>query len=230
MIKFRRGTTKSWRSATVKLASGQPGYDKDKHKIKVGDGEKSWADLPYASGLSAEEILNSETNAKTRKSKDPEDLTLITYGTEAPNRNTVGQVYLQQYEAEPEADYVVSSGVDGIWTYQLWRSGIAKCWGVYSLTTDVQTAFEGVGLFHDSNKMKSIAYPSTFEFKDSQTAVGLVTPTETATVQSPGGIVWLANKTKNTKKVSGVYTIISPDKQLTNAVYLISLQVEGFWK
>ena len=219
MIKFRRGTTKSWRKTKEILASGQPGYDKDKHKIKVGDGAKSWSELPYASGLFADEILNSEKAAKDRFKADSEDKTLITYGTEAPDKDTVGKLYLQQYEVEPETDYIVSSGIDGIWTYQKWKSGIAKCWGTVELDTDVQNAFEGIELFHD-NKMKSIKYPFTFKN----------VPCETTTIQSPGGLVWLANKSKNTKSTSGVYTIISPDKQLTKAVYNISLHVEGLWR
>jgi hypothetical protein len=220
MIQFRRGKTSSWRKSTVTLEAGQPGYDKEKHKIKIGDGSKAWSDLPYASGLFAEEILNSEADARSRKSLDAEDTTLITYGTAAPNKDTIGQLYLQCYDTDPEVDYVVSSGVDGIWTYQLWNSGIARCWGMYSLTTNVLNAFEGVGLFYDEGKMKNITYPVTFK----------TVPTETATLQSPGGLTWLARKSKNTKKASGLYTIISPEKQMTNAVYSISLQVEGFWK
>jgi len=222
MIKFRRGSTKNWHDTKTKLESGQPGYDKNKHKIKIGDGEKTWPELPYASGLFAEEILDSEANAKNRLDKDTykEDKALITYGTEAPNENTVGQLYLQHYESEPEVDYIVRSGIDGIWTYQVWKSGVVKCWGTVSLTTNVQTAIEGVGLFQDNNKMKSVTYP--LEFK--------AAPTEVATIQSPGGIVWLANKAKNTAKASGVYTILSPDKQVTSANYLISLQVNGMLK
>lgn len=219
MIQFRRGSTKSWRSAKVKLAAGQPGYDKDKHKIKIGDGEKAWSELPYVSGLSAEEILDSEKDAKSRSKADTEDKTLITYGIESPDKNTVGQLYLQQYEAEPEVDYVVSSGIDGIWTYQKWKSGIAKCYGTLSLTTNIQNAFEGIELFHD-NKMKSVKYPLTFK----------EIPSETATLQSPGAVAWLASKTKNTKSASGVYIIISPDEQSMNANYSISLHVEGFWR
>jgi hypothetical protein len=219
MIQFRRGSTKSWRATKIALAAGQPGYDKDKHKLKIGDGKTAWEKLPYASGLSAEDILSSEKDAKIRNKADTEDKTLITYGIEAPDKNTVGQLYLQQYEAEPEADYVVSSAVDGIWTYQKWKSGIAKCWGTLELTTNIQNAFEGIELFHD-NKMKSIKYP--FTFKD--------VPCETISIQSPGAITWLASTAKNTKSASGVYTIISPNKQATNAVYSISLQVEGFWK
>ena len=128
MIKFRRGSTKSWRSAKTKLESGQPGYDKDKHKIKIGDGEKLWADLPYASGLFAEEILDSEANAKTKKANDTENTTLITYGTAVPDEATVGQIYLQQTDDEPEVDYVIEAGINVGWSYQKWKHGFAKCW------------------------------------------------------------------------------------------------------
>ena len=68
--------------------------------------------------------------------------------------------------------------------------------------------------------MKSMKYP--LAFKD--------VPSETVTLQSPGAIAWLASKSKNTTSTSGVYIIISPDKQSTNANYSISLQVEGFWR
>jgi hypothetical protein len=219
MIQFRRGTTKSWRSTKTVLASGQPGYDKDKHKIKIGDGKTSWVKLPYLSGLSAKEILSSEEDAQTRFKADAEDKTLITYGIEIPSKNTVGQLYLQQYESDPEADYIVKSGIDGDWTYQKWKSGIAKCWCTIPLSTSIQSAFDDAELFHD-NKMKSVKYPFTFK----------EVPSEIATLQSPGWIAWLASKTKNTKNNSGVYTIISPDKQSTNANYNISLHVEGLWK
>lgn len=28
-----------------------------------------------------------------------------------------------------QADYVIEQGIDGIWTYRKWNSGIAECWG-----------------------------------------------------------------------------------------------------
>ena len=219
MIKFRRGSTKSWRGTKTKLEPGQPGYDKDKHKIKIGDGEKSWPDLPYASGLFAEEIVDSESNAKTRKNKDTEDITLITYGIEAPDENTIGQIYLQQNDEEPEVDYVIESGVNGGWSYQKWKHGFAKCWCRLEINTDIQTAFEDVALYQDSNSMRSMSYP--FPFKE--------TPTETATLQSPGSVVWLSGKTTNTNQTAGTYALISP-YQLYSSRYFISIQVEGFWK
>lgn len=215
MIKFRRGSTQSWRGTSVKLEPGQPGYDKNKHKIKIGDGKKLWSDLPYASGLFAEEILDSESNAKTRKNNDTEDSTLITYGNSDPDENTVGQIYLQQID-EPEVDYVIDSGTSGVWTYQKWKSGIAKCWGNYSFNTSVQEQLE---LFYKSTTI-SINYPFTFKY----------VPTEVATVQSSGEQVLLANSGANTAGTSGNYTIISLAGGIDSANYRISIQVDGFWK
>jgi hypothetical protein len=220
MIQFRRGGTRRWRATKIRLTPGQPGYDKDKHKIKIGDGEKLWSELPYASGLFAEEILSSEIDAA--KNRDPDDkfaANIITYGLEPPKEGTIGQIYLQQYDAEPEVDYVIEAGIDGIWTYQKWKSGIAKCWGTYSLSASIQEPFESEVLFYGSGGGR-VSYPFTFTS----------TPTETATLQSSGGLAWLASSRANTKSTSGSYTIISPDAKTTTAAYSISMQVEGLWR
>jgi hypothetical protein len=216
MIKFRRGSTKSWRGSNIKLEPGQPGYDKNKHKIKVGDGEKLWSDLPYVSGLSVEEILSSEADALANRDNDDKFATnIITYGTKAPDKNTLGQIYLQQID-EPEVDYVIESGTSGIWTYQKWKSGIAKCWGNYSFNTSVQEQLE---LFYRSTII-STNYPFTFKY----------VPTEIATIQSSSGQVLLANSGANTASTSGNYAIISLAGGIDNANYRISMQVAGFWK
>lgn len=219
MIQFRRGSTKSWRGLIKPLAAGQPGYDKNKHKIKIGDGKTSWKDLPYAGGLSEKEILDSEENAKNKNKADAEDKTVITYGTSTPDKNTVGQVYLQYYDAEPEVDYVVEYGVSGIWTYQKRKSGIAECWGTITLSTGVQNTFEEASLFYSGSTANSVKYP--FIFKNP--------PTEIASIQSSGGLTWLASKTKNTTEQSATYVIISPDK-LSSTQHQVSLLVKGFLK
>ena len=221
MIQIKRGSTKSWRGTKVKLAAGQPGYDKEKHKIKIGDGKSEWAELPYASGLSAKEVLDSESAAKIRNSQDSEDKTIITYGTEVPNKDTVGQVYLQYYNTAPETDYVVSSGINGSWSYQKWNSGIAKCWGTFELETLIQLAIGNDLLYQSNNELKQIDYPFAFKEK----------PSESATVQSAGSLVWLASaKNLNTTKKSASYSLISPDKVINTATYTVTVKVEGLWK
>ena len=220
MIQIKRGKTESWRKNKVKLAAGQPGYDKDKHKIKIGDGEKTWSELPYASGLSAEEILDSEAAAKARNKLDKDDITVLTYGAEAPSKNTVGQLYLQYYDAEPEADYVVEAGINNGWSYHKWKSGLATCFGVFEITTPIQTVINN-NLYQNSADIKKISYPFTFK----------TAPCEVASVQSPGGLVWLSTtKGFNTASNTAVYSILSADKLTNSATYRISIRAEGFWR
>lgn len=219
MIQIKRGKTASWKKLKTKLRDGQPGFDKDKHKLKIGDGEHLWADLPYATGLFAEEILDSERAAKEKFLSDSESRTIITYGTDSPDKNTVGQIYLQQYDAEPEVDYVVSYGINGIWTYRKWHSGIAECWGTTTVNTAIQSAFEGVALYHNDTPMTSVDYPILFT----------KTPTENASVQSPAGIVLLTGRNKNNESHSATYNLISTDK-LDTSVYYVTLNVKGRWR
>src|SRR4051794_12230207 len=50
-FQLRRGTAAEWTSANPTLAQGEPGYERDTGKWKVGDGTTAWASLAYmASG------------------------------------------------------------------------------------------------------------------------------------------------------------------------------------
>ena len=39
------------------------------------------------------------------------------------------------------ADYVIETGTSGIWTYRKWNSGIAECWGTYTKTGPITSAW-----------------------------------------------------------------------------------------
>ena len=49
-IQYRRGTAADWTAANPILAQGEPGYESDTGKFKVGDGLNHWASLAYSSG------------------------------------------------------------------------------------------------------------------------------------------------------------------------------------
>ena len=55
-IKLRRDTAANWLDANPVLAAGEPGLETDTGKIKYGDGETAYADLPHAGG----DTLNDE--------------------------------------------------------------------------------------------------------------------------------------------------------------------------
>ena len=49
-IQYRRGLASEWTAANTVLAVGEPGYETDTGKFKVGDGSTAWISLPYSSG------------------------------------------------------------------------------------------------------------------------------------------------------------------------------------
>jgi hypothetical protein len=46
-IKLRRDTEANWNSIDPVLASGEPGYETDTGKLKIGNGSDIWSELPY---------------------------------------------------------------------------------------------------------------------------------------------------------------------------------------
>ena len=50
-IQYRRGTAAQWTSVNPVLAQGEPGYEYDTGKFKVGNGVDNWNTLPYSSGI-----------------------------------------------------------------------------------------------------------------------------------------------------------------------------------
>jgi hypothetical protein len=46
-IKFKKGTAKRWKELNIVLASGEPGFEYDTGKFKIGDGIHPWKELKY---------------------------------------------------------------------------------------------------------------------------------------------------------------------------------------
>jgi len=49
-ILLRRDTAANWSANNPVLASGEPGYETDSSKLKIGDGSTQWLSLPYYVG------------------------------------------------------------------------------------------------------------------------------------------------------------------------------------
>lgn len=50
VIRYRSGNSTDWASSNIVLQQGEPGYELDTHKIKIGDGVTAYNDLPYVAG------------------------------------------------------------------------------------------------------------------------------------------------------------------------------------
>lgn len=58
-IKLRRDTADRWHRLNPQLSDGEPGYEKDTGKFKIGDGSTLWRELPYfIPGADADEASN----------------------------------------------------------------------------------------------------------------------------------------------------------------------------
>ena len=44
---LKRGTAQRWLEVNPILDSGEPGFEYDTNKLKIGDGVRAWRDLPY---------------------------------------------------------------------------------------------------------------------------------------------------------------------------------------
>ena len=49
-ILFRRGTAANWTTANPILGNGEPGFETDTGRLKIGDGSSSWNSLSYVEG------------------------------------------------------------------------------------------------------------------------------------------------------------------------------------
>lgn len=47
IIQLKRGSSTAWKRLNPVLAIGEPGFEKDTGRLKIGDGISSWNELPY---------------------------------------------------------------------------------------------------------------------------------------------------------------------------------------
>jgi hypothetical protein len=66
-LQFRRGTAAEWTSANPVLAAGEPGFETDTLKLKIGDGTTHWTSLAYqgVGGVAGVTSVDSHTGVVT---------------------------------------------------------------------------------------------------------------------------------------------------------------------
>lgn len=60
IIQFKRGRAASWTSQNLLLLAGEPGYEIDTGRLKIGNGTDKWNDLPYVDDV-REEVISAAT-------------------------------------------------------------------------------------------------------------------------------------------------------------------------
>jgi titin len=62
-LQVRSDTASAWTAANPVLLAGEPGFETDTGKLKIGDGVRNWATLPYTSGVSLASVAPPATGA-----------------------------------------------------------------------------------------------------------------------------------------------------------------------
>lgn len=62
VIQFKRKPSATWTSSNPILARGEPGFELDTFKMKIGDGTTAWNSLPYQNGLGVSGNLQNLTD------------------------------------------------------------------------------------------------------------------------------------------------------------------------
>lgn len=63
IIKFKRGKSTTWQTKNLLLLDGEPGFEIDTLRLKIGDGKTKWNDLPYQD-QNNENVVNARVFAE----------------------------------------------------------------------------------------------------------------------------------------------------------------------
>lgn len=132
LLEFRRDTAANWTANNPALAAGEPGFETDTGKLKVGDGSTAWASLGYIAAASGVTSLDSITGAVT--------LTAGTNITITDNSPSAGHITIA-------ATVPGGPGVDG------WTSS-ADTWTFATATTFTISGVDRTTTFTPGTKLK----------------------------------------------------------------------------
>ncbi len=92
-ILLRRDTLTNWVYNDPVLMSGEPGYETDTGRMKLGDGQNPWTNLPYYSGVTGPQGPIGPTGPTGQSiivdgSTPSDDSTIIAWGKVTLNTGT----------------------------------------------------------------------------------------------------------------------------------------------
>lgn len=114
---------------------------------------------------------------------------------------------------------LIDHGTSGEWTYRKWSDGVSECWGLFTVSTSITTAWGS--LYVGDTNMSSIYYPYELFIEK---------PVETVTLQSYLDRAWLFAESVNTSSASAIYNVCSPSLITGESDYYFSFYVRGRWK
>lgn len=71
-IKLKRGQSSSWTNLNPVLAPGEPGFELDTGRLKIGNGVDAWNKLSYVGEQDSPSVVNEKTSADFPATGNPE--------------------------------------------------------------------------------------------------------------------------------------------------------------
>lgn len=99
-----------------------------------------------------------------------------TGGTVSGNLAVTGTLGVSGISSAPIDDYIVAHGTCDFWTYRMWASGVAECWGRTDISSITVTSAWG-SLYESSNVMYSYFPGGVSDYPFSET-IGSTTYTQ----------------------------------------------------
>lgn len=78
-IKLRRDTSSTWDAKNPTLAVGEPGFETDTGRLKIGNGTDPWMDLPYLSGEGGSPVVMEDIDDRVADLLVAGDRITLTY-------------------------------------------------------------------------------------------------------------------------------------------------------
>ena len=137
-IKFRRDTSANWTSVNPIPAQGEPCYETDTGKLKIGNGSDNYVTLPYVSdGGAANLPIASTTTLGAIKVGD--NLTIAADGTLSATGGSAGTTDYTQLENKPQINSVELTGNKTLDDLGIQAKGNYQPAGDYATTADIPT-------------------------------------------------------------------------------------------
>lgn len=210
-IQLRRGTAANWTTnGTVVLAAGEPGFETDTGKFKVGDGVTQWSSLPYAGGLESIRLQD-----------------LVDVASTAPSS---GQVLKWNGSAwAPAADNTGGGGGGATYTIsaETATGGVnLRLSGSDASTDDVKLA-EGSNITITRTDANTITIASTGGGGGSSTLAGLTDVDVTSTPPANGEVLKYNSGTSKWEPAADLTGGGGGSNQLTNGPHTFTLNNQG---
>ena len=139
-IKFRRDTSANWTSVNPIPAQGEPCYETDTGKLKIGNGSDTYTTLPYVSdGGGSSGDLPIATSTTLGGIKVGNNLSITEDGTLSANAGTTGTTDYTQLENKPQINSVELTGNKTLDDLGIQPKGNYQPAGDYATTADIPT-------------------------------------------------------------------------------------------